>query len=121
LQILTFLVLYQLSTPLLTTGSSFEHLINTPNILVANKTVYIEPLDGDAQYQILFLRPRRSGKTTFLQMLASYYDLNKAHEFDNTFSQLYIGKNPRKDRVSLLVLLFEFSGISAVDYAEAEK
>jgi hypothetical protein len=54
-------------------------------------------------------------------MLANYYDLSKAHEFDNTFGQLYIGKHPTEDRSSLLVLLFDFSGISTVHPDQARK
>jgi Predicted AAA-ATPase len=54
-------------------------------------------------------------------MLANYYDLSKAHEFDNTFGQLYIGKHPTEDRSSLLVLLVDFSGISAVHPDQARK
>ena len=54
-------------------------------------------------------------------MLANYYDLNKAHKFDDTFGQLYIGKNPTKARSSLLVLLFDFSGISTVNPDETKK
>lgn len=69
----------------------------------------------------MFLRPRRWGETTILQMLVNYYDLSKAHEFDDTFGQLYIGKNPTKDRSSLLVLLFVFSGISTVHPDETKK
>jgi hypothetical protein len=54
-------------------------------------------------------------------MLANYYDFSKAHEFDNLFGQLYIGKKPTKDRSSLLVLLFDFSGITTLDPNEVKK
>jgi hypothetical protein len=83
----------------------------TPGILAADKTMYIEELDKSREYQYMFLRPRRWGKSTFLQMLADYYDKNKAAQFDDTFSQLYIGKHPTPCRSSLLVLLFDFSSI----------
>jgi Predicted AAA-ATPase len=121
-EILTFHNLYQPSeTPLLASTSNFNDLVNTPNILAADKTVYIKDLDENPQYQLMFLRPRGWGKTTFLHMLANYYDLNKAHEFNNTFGQLYIGKNPTVDRSSLLVLLFDFSGITTVKPDEAKQ
>jgi len=111
-----FHVLYQLGKiPLLPTSSNFEHLISTPNIVAADKTIYIEELDKYPQYQLMFLRPRRWGKSTFLQMLANYYDMSKADEFDDTFGQLYIGKHPTKDRSSLLVLLFDFSRITTFE------
>jgi len=87
----------------------------TPGILAADKTMYIERLDKSQEYQYMFLRPRRWGKSTFLQMLANYYDKSKAWKFDDTFGQLYIGKHPTQCRSSLLVLLFDFSSIRTSD------
>ena len=69
----------------------------------------------------MFLRPRRWGKTTFLQMLANYYDSSKDHEFDDIFGQLYIGKNPTEYRNSFLVVLFDFSKISVAPPDETKK
>jgi hypothetical protein len=59
----------------------------------------------------MFLRPRRWGKTTFLQLLADYYDKSQRDQFERLFGQLYIGKHPTGARNSLLVLLFDFSSI----------
>jgi len=81
-------------------------------MIAADKSRYITELDKNPVYQYIFLRPRRWGKSTFLQMLANYYDKSKAAEFDATFGQLCIGKNPTRDRNSLLVLLFDFSRIN---------
>jgi len=44
--------------------------------------------------QLLFLRPRRFGKSLLLSMLENYYDLAKADEFDRLFGHLAIGKKP---------------------------
>ena len=93
--------------------SGFPYLIGTPNLLAIDKTKYIEVLDVEPHYQYMFLRPRRWGKSTFLQMLINYYDKSKAAEFQDTFGQLYIGKNPTPDRSRLLVLLLNFSTICA--------
>ncbi len=90
-------------------------------MLAAEKTKYIEELDKEPDYQYMFLRPRRWGKSTFLQTLADYYDKAKADAFDDTFGQLYIGKNPTPYRSSLLVLLFEFSTISTLDTLETTR
>jgi hypothetical protein len=89
-------------------------LIDTPNIITADKTKYIEILDRSSQYQFLFLRPPRWGKTTFLAMLADYYDKNKKSKFTRTFSELYIGKNPTSSASALLVLKFNFATISVL-------
>jgi hypothetical protein len=110
-----FHVLDQGQTPRLPNNSNFDHLINIPNIIAADKTSFIEELDKDPQYQLMFLRPRRWGKSSFLRMLADYYDMSKADEFDGTFGDLYIGKHPTAARSSLLVLLFDFSDISTFE------
>jgi hypothetical protein len=83
-------------------------------MIAADKTSYIEILDQEPQYQYMFLRPRRWGKSTFLQMLATYYDKSQADMFDETFGELYIGKHPTATRSSLLVLLFDFSSFDAM-------
>ena len=40
------------------------------------------PLIEDAGRQLIFLRPRRFGKSLLLSMLEHYYDLNRAGEFE---------------------------------------
>jgi len=82
---------------------------------MADKTHFIEKLDKNPEYQYMFLRPRRWGKSTFLQTLAAYYDKSKKDSFYDTFGQLYIGKNPTPFRNTLLVLLFDFSTITVLD------
>lgn len=88
--------------------------MTTPNIIVADKTPYIEKLDQKLGYQYMFLRPRRWGKSTFLQTLAVYYNKAKKDSFNDIFGQLYIGKHPTPARSSLLILLFDFSSISCL-------
>jgi hypothetical protein len=85
-----------------------------PNIIAADKTMYIEAIDKKPEYQFMFLQPRWWGKSTFLQTLLNYYDKTKRSSFEDTFGDLYIGRHPTKDRNSLLVLSFDFSGITAV-------
>jgi hypothetical protein len=86
--------------------------------LVADKTGYIELLDKFPKYQYIFLRPRRWGKSTFLQTLIDYYDKANKDAFDNIFGDLYIGKNPTSSQCSLLVLRFDFSTASGFDKPE---
>jgi len=59
---------------LLSVGAGFPHLATYPHLIAADKTPYIEILDRKPKYQYSYLRPRRFGKSTFLQMLESYYD-----------------------------------------------
>jgi len=51
----------------------------------------------------MFLRPRRFGKSTFLQMLSSHYNKMLQPNFANNF---YIGKHPTEAASSLLILCF---------------
>jgi hypothetical protein len=60
----------------------------------------------------MFLRPRRWGKSTFLQTLTDYYDKAKKDRFNDIFGDLYIGKHHTSGRNSLLVLRFDFSTVS---------
>lgn len=93
--------------------------MSTPNTLVIDKTPYINILEKTPMYQCMLLRPRGWGKSTFLRMLADYYDVNKADKFDETFGHLSIGKESRNlDRSSLLVLILDFS---CVDFEDLQK
>ncbi|MCP4111617.1 MAG: AAA family ATPase, partial [Desulfobacteraceae bacterium] len=43
---------------------------------------------------LLFLRPRRFGKSLLLSMLANYYDVALEDRFRELFGHLEIGRNP---------------------------
>ncbi|OFI06674.1 putative AAA-ATPase [Clostridium acetireducens DSM 10703] len=89
--------------------SNFQTIIED-NYLYVDKTKYIEILEDFAPYQF-FIRPRRFGKSLFISMLESYYDINKKDEFDNIFGNLYIGKNPTQYRNKFLVWKISFAGV----------
>ncbi len=91
--------------------SNFEELI-MDNYYYVDKTRYIEALENYPNKRVMFLRPRKFGKTLFTSMLENYYDIKKIEKFDNLFSQTYIGKNPTKLRNSYYTLKFNFSGIN---------
>ncbi|KAG0279528.1 hypothetical protein BGZ97_009562, partial [Linnemannia gamsii] len=81
--------------------------------IFADKSSYIEDLEkGAPNYRYVFLRPRRFGKSAFLNMLCAYYDIHKANIFDDLFGPLYIGKNPTASKNTHLVLKFDLSSIS---------
>ncbi len=90
--------------------SNYETLISEDYYYV-DKTMYIEKLENLAERTIMFLRPRKFGKTLFTSMLAYYYDIKQADKFEKLFKSTYIGKNPTKLRNSYHVLHFNFSGI----------
>lgn len=71
------------------------------------------PLIEQVGKQLLFIRPRRFGKSLLLSMLENYYDLNKAEQFTALFGQLAIGQNPTPLRNQYFVLKWDFSTIAA--------
>jgi len=73
--------------------SNFEKLI-TENYIYIDRTNYVEMLESIPEKYLLFIRPRRFGKTLFLSVLDYYYNILHADKFDKLFGNLYIGKNP---------------------------
>ena len=90
--------------------SNYEKIVNDGYYYV-DKTMYIEKLENLPETSIMFLRPRKFGKTLFTGVLENYYYKNKAEKFDNLYGDKYIGKNPTKLRNSYCILRFNFSGI----------
>lgn len=91
--------------------SNYEELI-TENYYYVDKTKYIEKLENLPEKRIMFLRPRKFGKTLFTSVLENYYDKNKIDKFEKLYSSTYIGKNPTKLKNSYSILRFNFSGIN---------
>ena len=81
-------------------------------IYILTKQPIIEKLENLNEKYLIFLRPRRFGKSLFLSTLQYYYDENLVHEFDALFHDTYIGKNPTPLKSSYRILFFEFSGIN---------
>ena len=90
--------------------SNYEELVEDGYYYV-DKTMYIEKLENLAEKRILFLRPRKFGKTLFTSTLENYYDFKKADKFEKLYGNTYIGKNPTKLKNSYHILKFNFSGI----------
>ncbi len=94
--------------------SNYEELIEE-NYYYVDKTKYIEYLENLTAPYIMFLRPRKFGKTLFTSVLENYYDILKADKFEKLFGETYIGKNPTNLRNSYCILKFNFSGIDTTD------
>ena len=91
--------------------SNYEELV-TENYYYVDKTKYIEKLEELPEKRIMFLRPRKFGKTLFTSVLENYYDKNKIDSFEKLYGNTYIGKNPTKLKNSYCILRFNFSGIN---------
>ena len=90
--------------------SNYERIINDGYYYV-DKTMYIEKLENLPETNIMFLRPRKFGKTLFTSVLENYYDKNKIDKFEELYGKTYIGKNPTENKNSYCILRFNFSGI----------
>ncbi|MGI6394067.1 MAG: AAA family ATPase [bacterium] len=77
-----------------------------------DKSKFIEAIENLGASYLLFLRPRRFGKSLFISMLEHYYDINRKEQFEALFGDLYIGKNPTPLRNSFPILKFNFSGVA---------
>lgn len=75
-----------------------------------DRTDRIEQLEA-AGHQLIFLRPRRFGKSLLLSMLENYYDVNKADAFGELFGDLAVGRNPTPLRNRFFILKWDFSTI----------
>jgi len=92
-------------------NSDFESII-LENYAYVDKTRFIELLENEANKYQFFIRPRKFGKSLFLSVLANYYDIRKASQFEQLFGDLYIGKNPTRRKNSYAVMSFNFSGLN---------
>nr|VFJ42279.1 MAG: Predicted AAA-ATPase [Candidatus Kentron sp. FW] len=104
----------------------FPYGISDFDSLISEKYHYVDrtdhiPLLEEAGKQLLFLRPRRFGKSLLLSMLENYYDINKAQRFEELFGKLAIGKDPTPEHNRYFVLKWDFSVVSAAGDSEEIK
>ena len=75
-----------------------------------DRTAKIRDLEATAY--VVFLRPRRFGKSLLISMLRAYYDVLFADRFEELFSGTDIGANPTDEHGKYLVMKFDFSAVS---------
>ena len=76
-----------------------------------DKTMYLAELEKQPD-TLIFIRPRRFGKSLFISMMRAYYDKSKADHFENLFGSLCIGSHPTPLCNHYQVLYLDFSQIS---------
>ena len=94
--------------------SDYERLIEDEYYYV-DKTMYIEKLEDAVAPYVVFLRPRKFGKTLFTSTLENYYDIAKENKFEKLFKDTYIGQKPTKLRNTYHILKFNFAGIDTTN------
>ncbi len=92
--------------------------IKSQNRAFADKSYIISKLDDDLMtpYPVL-LRPRRFGKSTFVQMLKCFYDISYGSKYDELFSNTDIYGEHLKSHNTYHVLDFDFSMVDTQNTA----
>lgn len=92
-------------------GNADFYKIITENYYFVDRTDKIRLLE-EAGDTLLFLRPRRFGKSLWLSVLENYYDIRKAGEFEELFGKLAAGQNPAPLHNQYLILKWNFSTVA---------
>ena len=90
--------------------ANFATLIGDKKLYI-DRTAYIHALENESNKNLMFVRPRRFGKSLWLSILHHYYGVEHKNKFESLFGNLAIGKNPTPLRNSYLILRMQFSGI----------
>jgi len=85
--------------------------IRTEGYCYIDKTGYIPALEKSGSF-LLFVRPRRFGKSLFINMLRCYYDLAEKDNFERLFGGLAIAKSPTANRNRYQVLDLDYSTVN---------
>lgn len=94
--------------PILYGVSDFVRM-RTEGAYYIDRTAYIRELEKTSY--VMFLRPRRFGKSLLVSMLQCYYDVHYADRFDELFGGLAIHDNPTPEHGKYLILDFNFTGV----------
>ena len=91
--------------------SSFRQ-VREENKYLVDKTMYFEQMELAGNFLFL-VRPRRFGKSLFLNMLEAYYDINEGDNFDKLFAGLYVAGHPTEYRNKYQVMHLDFSRVGS--------
>ena len=89
--------------------SSFKQ-VREEGLYLVDKSMFFEQLELAGNF-FYIVRPRRFGKSLFLNMLEAYYDINEKDNFDKLFHGLYVADHPTGNRNKYLVMHLDFSQI----------
>ncbi len=94
--------------------ANFKEIINS-NMYYIDKTMYLKTIE-DKDRNLFFIRPKRFGKSLFLSMMGTYYDVNEKDKFEHYFGNLHVGQEGNKtDKANkYLILSLNFSSVSTI-------
>ena len=81
--------------------------------LYLDRTAHIRTLESLGR-SLLFIRPRRFGKSLWLRTLAAYYDLLTADAHDELFGDLAMGAEPTPSAHQYFVMVWNFSEVETL-------
>ena len=84
--------------------------VRQENKYLVDKTMFFERMERAGNFLFL-VRPRRFGKSLFLNMLEAYYDINEKDNFPELFKGLYVADHPTENRNKYLMLHLDFSQV----------
>ena len=97
-------------------GISDFRTIRNEGLYYVDKTRYLARMEERDRF-IFFVRPRRFGKSLFLSMMESYYDLNQKKDFKKLFGGLWLGSHPTENANRFMVLKLDFSKVGGTGHS----
>ncbi len=93
--------------------------IRREGMFYVDKTRFLAELESaELGYKsLVFLRPRRMGKSSLVNMMSHYYDKSRANEFDSLFGGLWVHEHPTPGKNAFVVLHLNFGKVSGTDDA----
>ena len=93
-------------------GISDFKQIQKEKLYLVDKTMFFEKMERAGHFLFL-VRPRRFGKSLFLNMLEAYYDINEKDNFDELFKGMYVADHPTEYKNKYQVMHLDFSRIGS--------
>ncbi len=93
-------------------GISDFKQVRKENKYLVDKTMFFEKMEQAGNFLFL-VRPRRFGKSLFLNMLEAYYDINEKDNFEKLFTGLYVADHPTEYRNQYQVMHLDFSRVGS--------
>ena len=93
-------------------GISDFKQVRKENKYLVDKSMFFERMERAGNFLFL-VRPRRFGKSLFLNMLEAYYDINEKDNFQELFKGMYAAEHPTEYRNKYQVLHLDFSRVGS--------
>ncbi|HRI70644.1 MAG TPA: AAA family ATPase, partial [Polyangium sp.] len=86
-----------------------------------DKTTLLPTIERADLSHVVFLRPRRMGKSSFVSMMAHYYDITKADQFDELFRGLWVHEHPTPEKNAHIVLHLNLGSVRGTNEGDVRE